>query len=1657
MKIALIQTPAWGRQSPPFAIACLSAYLKSYGYEVYKRDINIELYDEFKDTKYADTWTLNEGFWGDIQLVSDFVKTHKKLIDRYVDEILESGSKIIGFTILWSTEQMSLTLASEIKKKDPSRIIVFGGPQASRGVRGEEFVLRHEVDFVVHGEGEETLYELVKAIEKGKAFEPIKGVLFAKNGKVYYGGDRPLIADLNSLPYADFSDFLFELYKEPVMLPATTSRGCPNNCVYCDEKVFWYKFRSRTGEKIFEEVKYQISKYNIKKIEFTDSLVNGNVKALEKFCDLVIENNLGIEWMGQATVRPEMTFELLQKIHNSGCFHLCFGMEHSSKKQLLKMGKILCKNADFDKFIKDCYKAQLAIGLNWMFGFPGDTEEDFQADLDFFTRNADYLRPCCSVNPSLGFCGFTTGCYAYSHPEEFNIEVSDNAVYWKTKDGNNNYVIRLNRFQKFTSHLESLGIVLGFKQLPNENKLIGDYYFCEKEYQEAAKFYEKSLIKETFNTEMFNKLSAIYAELNKKNKIIDKYIKLEKSCKIKDNNQKIEVRNIMKKHFPSLSDESLKNKIMDADVVLVQAPAWGISTPPLALASLTAYMRHKDYKVLALDLNIELYKSRTGKYRDVWELEKSLSFWNNPSIVNEFAEYHKKYLDDQIDIILGSGAKVVGFSIYFSSLYISLYLAKQIKKKNNKIIIVFGGPHVSRDLAGKTIVKDENVDFIVQGEGEVTLEEIVKNPKVDFCEGTLICKNGEVVDCGDRELIKDINSLPMPDFSDYDFNDYKEPFKIPIISSRGCCNKCIYCNERPFWKRFRFRTAENMYKEMLYQLEKHPKGSFFDFQDSLVNGSVKELEKLADFIIKDGLKIQWSGQAIMRKDMTYELLLKLKQSGCVALGYGMETASVPLMLKAGKLLAKDISPEKIVRDGYKAGVSCAVNFMFGLPGETEEDFRETLKFLRRNKDYIGTINPCPAFCSFAPGTYAYDHQGEFDIDFSKGGEYWESKDGSNTYLIRLRRFEELCQLAWDLKIPSVYPAPKLLNRNELIGNYYFNTGKPEKAIPYFINSIEKESRNISIIQNLASCYQKIGLQDLYEECLKEIKEWGTGKDTKTNEKVPAVTGIDKEINEAENFINSGDYENAILKLENILSAHPESTKVYSILCKLYFNTGKLDFPKELLQKTLSIDPDLKKWVVELGKRWVSEKKLQEACLLFVKLLSCVPDDYEIWDITGVSMVSVGKFQDGESCFKKSISIKPDYIDAYVNMGYLCKMQGKIDEAIAYLRKAQNIDPSLINLYYEIEDLHKEHNIKGYPFKYLLESINNTIQKGIPKIDNTINLGKGPEELHMELTYRCNCKCTFCDLWDKYSKFPELEKKQLTLEEIQKFIGDSKYLKNVKSIVLSGGEPFLRKDFVEICGCLTKHLPEASIGILTNSMDANLTMKKLVEVKGKYDPKSIWLGSSLDGLFEKHNEIRGRKDAFNNLVRTITNVQKEFEDIHYNINFTVTPENYTELLPVYEFVNKLNCIFSAQFVLPPDPKWSKEKLLEVQGIIEIILKKMIDAKRTTSITSDIGLLAQLYFWSNLVEYQLHPTRVFKKCMAGVHFAMFNPQGDLFFCPINKQMLVGNVKDTPFDKLWESSKATKIRDFMNSGKCHCWLLCTIMPQIGEAFLKGRGNEN
>lgn len=271
---------------------------------------------------------------------------------------------------------------------------------------------------------------------------------------------------------------------------------------------------------------------------------------------------------------------------------------------------------------------------------------------------------------------------------------------------------------------------------------------------------------------------------------------------------------------------------------------------------------------------------------------------------------------------------------------------------------------------------------------------------------------------------------------------------------------------------------------------------------------------------------------------------------------------------------------------------------------------------------------------------------------------------------------------------------------------------------------------------------------------------------------------------------------------------------------------------------------------------------------------------------------------------------------------------------------------------------------------------------------------------------------------------------------------------------------LRPDIVDVAAVLKERFPKARLGILTNFWNTELVRRRLTALRER--GIDVWLGSSLDGLEPAHDEVRGRQGSFEGLVRSIAMMREEFPGVDFSFSFTITPRNYKELWPAYRFVTERGLWFGAQMVVnhqeleaPETYTWRDQEIEAIEAQIDLIMLDIAHRERALERLEDgrasesLWLWTRLLYWRYLRRYARKPERFFTDCMAGQRYAMFDPEGNLFFCPVNKHRPVGNARGGSFDMVWASEKAEAERAFVDSCRCDCWLNCIANPILDRAM--------
>lgn len=330
---------------------------------------------------------------GYIAAVLEQEKHNVEIIDlnvvRMKDDDLQGRVKntdVVGITGMITEYQEVLRLTNIIKKADEDIKVVLGGPLAT--TLPQELLQTSQADFIVIGEGERTIVDLVSAIEYGDHFSGIKGIAYRDDGRITITGPAEPIANLDAVPFParhllDMNRYLknhFESFglkiKEFGKIRSTnliTSRGCPYSCTFCFHGMWGYQWRARSPANMVEEMELLSKGYGVNGFFFNDDTFVLDRKRVLAFCHLLKTKGLDVVWYcnGRANL---MHKELLMAMYDAGCRGIAYGIE-SGNQQILDSMKKNIPLEQVSSTVKWTKEAGIHVTGYFMLGMLGETKD----------------------------------------------------------------------------------------------------------------------------------------------------------------------------------------------------------------------------------------------------------------------------------------------------------------------------------------------------------------------------------------------------------------------------------------------------------------------------------------------------------------------------------------------------------------------------------------------------------------------------------------------------------------------------------------------------------------------------------------------------------------------------------------------------------------------------------------------------------------------------------------------------------------------------------------------------------------------------------------------------------------------------------------------------------------------------------------------------------------------------------------------------------------------------------------------------------------------------------------------------------------------------------------------------------------------------------
>jgi radical SAM superfamily enzyme YgiQ (UPF0313 family) len=310
-----------------------------------------------------------------------------------LEKIRSSKPNVIAMYTNLMTKLNVLRLVNTVKTDEQLKHIpiILGGPEVRN--HAENF-LTHGADLLVVGEGEETMLEVVKAIEQtGQIPQHIDGTAVWHNGELKINAERKLLRNIDELPFPNRSKVDLNLYlrawKERhgySMVSVSTMRGCPYTCKWCSRAVYGGTYRRRSPALVVDELESIKHNYNPDKIWFVDDVFTISHKWLKEFADEIARRKLNVSY--EIISRADrMNEEVIELLRQSGCFRVWIGAESGSQRIIDAMDRRVDVQ-QVRNMIKLSRKQGIEAGTFIMLGYPGETRSDIKETIRHLVQSA---------------------------------------------------------------------------------------------------------------------------------------------------------------------------------------------------------------------------------------------------------------------------------------------------------------------------------------------------------------------------------------------------------------------------------------------------------------------------------------------------------------------------------------------------------------------------------------------------------------------------------------------------------------------------------------------------------------------------------------------------------------------------------------------------------------------------------------------------------------------------------------------------------------------------------------------------------------------------------------------------------------------------------------------------------------------------------------------------------------------------------------------------------------------------------------------------------------------------------------------------------------------------------------------------------------------
>jgi Radical SAM superfamily/Condensation domain len=772
----------------------------------------------------------------------------------------------------------------------------------------------------------------------------------------------------------------------------------------------------------------------------------------------------------------------------------------------------------------------------------------------------------------------------------------------------------------------------------------------------------------------------------------------------------------------------MKNKVL-----LVKPPFFTPWTPPLGIGILKSYLEQHGFSVKCLDYNTDAAlwgthhkyfralrgapthaeKMRDGGYTELWYILQAhmLAYLNgaepatcavmmrevistyglkpSPDMIEVLASILTQYfnrleaLTDGLDL---SGFSVVGTSAYTTSLASSLFFLRQIKQKAPHITTVMGGGVFVDDLALgsdnlNTLLEEYPfVDHLILGEGEPLMLKLL--------QGELSHKRViSVADVGGKTL--NIKDVPVPNFSDFNMSDY---YQLSIEGARSCPFQCQFCSETIQWGEYRKKPIEQFVEQVIYLVQKYNNNQFF-MGDSLMNPYITGF---ARELLKRDARIVYDGYLRADKPVTgRDRVMEWARSGLYRVRLGIESGSMRVLELMNKMATPQVISEAL-KSLAQAGIRTTTYWIVGFPGETEDDFQDTLQFIREHHRFIYELeaHPYEYFPYGQIGSRLYRSTSRYSQEVTDVIKFksWDVADTNVSASEKYERLRRISGLARELGLPNIYTMAERYEAEERWQQLYplasdvFQGTKARRSMAHLPEGAFAAMATDSMPgADAVLCYRVFVKTALDEATLSaalrrlieysDILQMGTRRERQPESLLLLHSGAEADGHDKEGMIRQiterlsaemrpepwASVRMALIRSEKdscdlLLLVHRAIADSQSVT--LLFEDFYRIYTQLLNGRNVSLPPVTKTYT-ELANEWVSEPDGKRASLTDIRVQTCLDDPLEMEPLAARSTAFCLGPDSKErllSVAKRALGLNPQEILACATLRSLAKAQ-----------------------------------------------------------------------------------------------------------------------------------------------------------------------------------------------------------------------------------------------------------------------------------------------------------------------------------------------------------------------------------------------------------------